>query len=79
MASANVGLPMTSCHALMGNWLVIMVEPRSYRSSTISIRSRRCVAVIPTCTDQHSCAHLRIPMDLVRAGWLISLFQASQQ
>jgi hypothetical protein len=35
--------------------------------------------VIPTCADQHSCAHLRIPMDLMRAGWLISLFQASQQ
>jgi pilus assembly protein CpaB len=35
--------------------------------------------VIPTCTDQHSCAHLRIPMDLMRAGWAISLFQASQQ
>ena len=35
--------------------------------------------LIPTCTDQHSCAHLRIPMDLMRAGWLISLFQASQQ
>lgn len=26
------------------------------------------VGVIPTCTDQHSCAHLRIPMDLMRAG-----------
>ena len=35
--------------------------------------------LIPTCTDQHSCAHLRIPMDLMRAGWAISLFQASQQ
>ena len=35
--------------------------------------------LIPTCADQHSCAHLRIPMDLIRAGWLISLFQASQQ
>ena len=36
-------------------------------------------SLIPTCTDQHSCAHLRIPMDLMRAGWPISLFQASQQ
>ena len=35
--------------------------------------------VIPTCADQHSWAHLRIPMDLMRAGWSISLFQASQQ
>jgi hypothetical protein len=35
--------------------------------------------LIPSCTDQHSCAHLRIPMDLMRAGWPISLFQASQQ
>jgi len=35
--------------------------------------------LIPTCADQHSCAHLRIPMDLIRAGWPISLFQASQQ
>jgi len=45
MASAKVGSPMTSCQALMGNWLVIRVDPRPYRSSTISIRSRRCVAV----------------------------------
>jgi len=22
--------------------------------------------LLPTCTDQHSCAHLRIPMDLIR-------------
>ena len=35
--------------------------------------------LIPSCTDQHSCAHLRIPMDLMRAGWPISLFQALQQ
>ena len=35
--------------------------------------------LIPTCTDQHSCAHWRRPMDLIRAGWPISLFQASQQ
>jgi len=34
--------------------------------------------LIQSCADQHSCAHLRIPMDLMRAGWLISLFQASQ-
>ena len=24
--------------------------------------------LIPTCTNQHSCAHLRIPMDLMRAA-----------
>ena len=40
---------------------------------------RHIAALIPSCTDQHSCAHLRIPMDLMRAGWPISLFQALQQ
>ena len=35
---------MTSCHVSVGSWLVISVEPRPYRSSTISIRSRRWLA-----------------------------------
>ncbi len=35
--------------------------------------------LIPTCTDQNSCAHWRRPMDTMRSGWPISLFQASQQ
>ncbi len=35
--------------------------------------------LIPTCIDQNSCAHLRHPMDAMRSGCAISLFQASQQ
>ena len=35
--------------------------------------------LIPTCNDQNSCAHARHPMEAMRSGWSISLFQASQQ
>ena len=35
--------------------------------------------LIPTCNDQNSCAHWRHPMEAMRSGWSISLFQASQQ
>jgi hypothetical protein len=45
MASAKVGSLITSCQASMGSWLVIRVDPTSYRSSTISIRSRRWLAL----------------------------------
>jgi hypothetical protein len=37
----SVESPITSCHRLTGTWLVISSEPFSYRSSTISSRSRR--------------------------------------
>jgi len=55
-----------------------------YADTAAEIEKRRKAflrkwGLIPTCADQHSCAHLRIPMDLIRAGWPISLFQASQQ
>jgi transposase len=35
--------------------------------------------IIPTCTDQNPCAHLRMPMDMIFHGRSMSLFQASQQ
>ena len=35
--------------------------------------------MIPTCADQNSWAHWRCPMDMMRPGWPINLFQASQQ
>ena len=35
--------------------------------------------LIPTCTDQNSCAHWRIPIEMIFHGLSISLFQASQQ
>ena len=41
MASPRVGSPMMSCQWSTGSWLVMMVEPRPWRSSTISSRSRR--------------------------------------
>jgi hypothetical protein len=37
------------------------------------------IRLIPTCTDQNSFAHSRPPMEAMRSGWAISLFQASQQ
>lgn len=36
-------------------------------------------ALIPNRGDHDPCAHWRVPMDLMRSGWSISLFQASQQ
>jgi hypothetical protein len=45
------------------------------RSQLVETRKR----LIPTCTDQNSSAHWRHPMDMMRSGWPISLFQASQQ
>jgi hypothetical protein len=38
---ANVGSTITSCHVVVGSWLVLSFEPRPQRSSTISIKSRR--------------------------------------
>jgi len=35
--------------------------------------------LIPTCTDQNPCAHLRMPMEMIFHGRSMSLFQASQQ
>jgi 2,4-dienoyl-CoA reductase-like NADH-dependent reductase (Old Yellow Enzyme family) len=35
--------------------------------------------IIPTCIDQNPYAHLRMPMDMIFHGCLMSLFQASQQ
>ena len=35
--------------------------------------------VIPRLADHDPCAHCRMPMDMMRHGWLTSLFQAKQQ
>ena len=35
--------------------------------------------LIPTCTEDHPCAHWRIPMDMIFHGRSTRLFQASQQ
>ena len=35
--------------------------------------------LIPTLIDQNPCAHWRRPMDMMRQGWSVSSFQASQQ
>jgi len=35
--------------------------------------------LIPALIDQHAWAHLRSPMDMMRHGWAMILFQASQQ
>ncbi|WP_348983926.1 DDE-type integrase/transposase/recombinase [Methylosinus sp. C49] len=34
---------------------------------------------IPILTDQNPCAQSRNPMDMMRHGWSMSLFQAAQQ
>jgi len=61
----------------------VHVEPQVFDLIVHLIENRTRILdkdeLIPSCADQHSCAHLRIPMDLMRAGWAISLFQASQQ
>ena len=36
-------------------------------------------ALIPRLTGQNRWVHSRIPMDMMRQGWSMSLFQASQQ
>ena len=35
--------------------------------------------LIPTPDDQNPCAQLRMPMDIMRQGCVMSLFQAPQQ
>ena len=35
--------------------------------------------LIPILIDQNPCVHWRSPMDMMRQGWSMSLFQASQQ
>ena len=37
------------------------------------------IDLIPTLIDQNPCAHWRRPMDMMRQGWSVSSFQASQQ
>ena len=53
--------------------------PDQKGQTTCGPRSSARTALIPTCTDQNSCAHWRHPMEAMRSGWSISLFQASQQ
>jgi hypothetical protein len=36
-------------------------------------------SLIPILIDQNPCVHWRSPMDMMRQGWSMSLFQASQQ
>ena len=80
-------LPISSCRTAGPSWFGPMCcKPMRCCSTLIGTGSVSTVVslaagstIIPTCTDQHPCAHLRIPMDLMRAGWAISLFQASQQ
>jgi hypothetical protein len=45
IASATLGSPIAACHAVVGSWLAISVEPRSLRSSRSSSRSRRSASV----------------------------------
>lgn len=35
--------------------------------------------ILPGRVDHDPCAHGRMPMDMMRHGWLTSLFQAKQQ
>ena len=37
------------------------------------------ISLIPILSDQNPCAHWRNPMDMIRQGWSMSLFHASQQ
>ena len=41
--------------------------------------SHETALLIPNPGDQNLCAQLRRPMDMMRQGWSVSLFQASQQ
>ena len=80
---------------LMFNWFLIEVydsDLEEYENSAL-IRevtrgfSRSLLFVIelireiliPTLIDQHLCAQSRMPIDMIRPGWSVSLFQASQQ
>ena len=53
-----------------------LVEAPDFR---ITIDPSENNGLIPSLTDQNRWAHPRIPMDMMRQGWSMSLFQASQQ
>ena len=48
-----------------------------YVSSSITIE-KVLTGLILILIDQNPCAHWRSPMDMMRQGWSMSLFQASQ-
>jgi hypothetical protein len=54
----------------------LVVDPREVRASGAQLSSTR---LIPSLIDQNPCAQSRSPMDMMRHGWSVSLFQASQQ
>jgi len=52
---------------------------RSKEAKSIISAEGEEMVVIPAPDDQNPCAQLRGPMDMMRHGWSVSLFQASQQ
>ncbi len=62
-------------------------EPRTAEARTaprfwheqIQVEESLRPRLIPILIDQNPCVHWRSPMDMMRQGWSMSLFQASQQ
>ena len=48
-------------------------------TSAADIHVPRTCLVIPSLNDQNPCAQFRSPIDMMRQGWSVSLFQAAQQ
>jgi transposase len=53
------------------------LSPDQEAALATQIRSRP--GLIPSPVDQNLCAQSRRPMDMMRQGWSVSLFQAEQQ
>jgi hypothetical protein len=71
-AEAVVTLPMQDNGDVSGAALVLSPWP-------IKAMEKDDDLLIPMSIDHDPCAHCRIPMDMMRHGWLTRLFQAKQQ
>ena len=57
----------------------VVVRRQWRRRQVLAFFGRLTPCLIPTPIDQPPCAQLRMPIDVIRPGWSVSLFQASQQ
>ena len=63
----------------LGVYALIEMPQKAREQKIGELAKPQLGGLIPSLTDQNRWAHPRIPMDMMRQGWSMSLFQASQQ
>ena len=65
---------MVRCASGRGDRVSVTIDPTGRGTQAFGY-----CPLIPTLIDQNPWAHWRSPMDMMRQGWAMSFFQASQQ